>query len=426
LTLLHLCATVAARDMLSQSDNELLTRVGPGTAMGELFRRFWLPALMPSELPEPDCAPVRVRLLGEDLVAFRATDGQVGFLAANCPHRGASLFFGRNEEAGLRCVYHGWKFDTLGNCLDMPNEPAESDFRTRVNAVAYPAAEWGGMTWIYMGPPDLEPRLPEMEWCLVPDSHRVVRRWIHETNYAQAAEGDIDTAHISFLHRRAVAGVAGLEAGKDLAPKLTVKETDYGFVYGGRREPEQDVYHWRLTQWLLPFFSVIPGEYPLTGHGYVPIDDEHTSVVGYRYHAERPMTAAERAVVENGVQTVPRIDPATLLPIANRHNDYLIDRHMQRMVNYSGIVGISEQDMAMTQSMGRVFDRSKEHLGTSDVAVIAMRRLLLRLAHNLQSEGSGPYAAYHGEVYRVRPLDTRSEAASLAEILELNQSRLAL
>jgi len=412
--------------MLTRADNELLTRVGPGTAMGELFRRFWLPALMRSELPTPDCDPVRVKLLGEDLVAFRDSNGRVGFLDQHCPHRGASLFFGRNEECGLRCVYHGWKFDTQGNCVDMPNEPSASDFKEKVKAKAYPARDYGGLIWIYMGPPDTLPELPQMEWCLVPDDHRVVQRWIHATNYAQAAEGDIDTSHVSFLHRRLAAGVVGLEAASDLAPKLTVKETDYGFVYGGRRAAGDGVYHWRLTQWMLPFFSLIPGPYPLTGHGYVPIDDEHTSVVGYRYHASRPLTADERAQVLDGLHTVPRVDQATLLPVANASNDYLIDRAMQRSVNYSGIRGISEQDMAMTQSMGRIVDRTREHLGTSDVAVITMRRLLLRLARRLAASGEAPFAASHGEVYRVRPLDTRTSADTLHEVIRANEALLSL
>src|ERR1700716_159545 len=154
--------------MLSHEENELLTRTGPGTPMGTLYRRFWLPALLPSELPGPDSDPIRFRILGEDLVAFRDSNGKVGFLAHHCPHRGASLFFGRNEEAGLRCVYHGWKFDTSGQCIDMPNEPstfgtgipAESDFKTKVRAVAYPAAEYAGLVWIYMGPPGKQPPLP--------------------------------------------------------------------------------------------------------------------------------------------------------------------------------------------------------------------------------------------------------------------------
>jgi len=409
--------------MLSQADNELLTRIGPGTPMGELFRRFWLPALLASELPHADSDPRRVRILGEDLVAFRDTNGKVGFIQTNCPHRGASLFFGRNEEAGIRCVYHGWKFDVDGTCVDMPNEPAESDFRSKVEAVTYPAKEWGGLIWIYMGPADLAPQLPEMEWCLVPDSHRILRRWIHETNYAQAAEGDIDTSHIGFLHRRAVDGIAGLPPTRDLAPKLMVKETDYGFVYGGRRDEANGQFHWRLTQWMLPFYSIIPGTYPLTGHAYVPIDETHTSVVGYRYHAERPLTDAERAQVEQGLQVVPRFDATSLLPLANRSNDYLIDRQMQKTANFTGIRGISEQDMAMTQSMGPIYARWNEHLGSSDVAVITMRRVLLRLAQRL-TDGARPVAPYDGGLYRVRALETRSLQDTLEAVLEENQSKL--
>src|SRR5437773_6775855 len=148
-----------------KEENELLCRVGPGTLMGELMRQYWIPALISEELPERDGAPYRVRLLGEDLVAFRDTNGQVGLMAANCPHRGASLFFGRNEECGIRCVYHGWKFDVTGQCVDMPNEPAESDFKQKVRAVAYPAAEYGGFVWIYMGPPEKQPPLPNYHWC---------------------------------------------------------------------------------------------------------------------------------------------------------------------------------------------------------------------------------------------------------------------
>ena len=409
--------------MLSKADNELLTRVGSGTPMGELFRRFWLPALLPSELPHADSDPIRCRILGEDLVAFRDSNNRVGFVQNNCPHRGASLFFGRNEEAGLRCVYHGWKFDVDGACVDMPNEPAESDFKHRVRATAYPSAEWGGLVWIYMGPAHLKPELPQMEWCVVPDSHRIVRRWIHETNYAQAAEGDIDTSHISFLHRRAVEGVAGLPPAPDMAPKLMVKETDYGFVYGGRREEDAGRYHWRLTQWMLPFFSIIPGTYPLTGHGYVPIDDTHTSVVGYRYHAERPLTDAERDQVDQGLQVVPRFDPRTRLPLANRSNDYLIDRGMQKTANFTGIRGISEQDMAMTQSMGPIYERWNEHLGSSDVAVIAMRRVLMRHAQRVL-EGTNPAAAYDGSLYRVRALELRSEEDTLQGVLEQNKHQL--
>src|SRR5579864_7136331 len=186
--------------MLSQADNELLTRIGPGTPMGELFRRFWLPALLASELPHIDSDPRRVRILGEDLVAFRDSNGRLGFIQNNCPHRGASLFFGRNEEAGLRCVYHGWKFDVEGNCVDMPNEPAESDFKSKVKAVAYPTQERGGLVWTYLGPRTTPPPLPDLEGNMQPDSDQFVRANQLPCNWLQILEGDIDTTHVGFLH----------------------------------------------------------------------------------------------------------------------------------------------------------------------------------------------------------------------------------
>jgi len=229
--------------MLSRIDNQDLTRIGPGTLMGNLFRRFWLPAMLDFELPEPDCPPVRLRLLGEDLVAFRDSQGAVGVLAENCPHRGASLFFGRNEESGLRCVYHGWKFDTAGACVDMPNEPAESNFKHKVHATAYPAREFGGLIWVYMGPPDLRPELPQLEWARVPADQRFVYKTYIRASYMQGLEGGLDSAHASFLHRwfdpQSMPNRRGFDFSRvfqSTAPVLTVQETDYGLVYGARRQ----------------------------------------------------------------------------------------------------------------------------------------------------------------------------------------------
>jgi phthalate 4,5-dioxygenase oxygenase subunit len=187
--------------MLTAADNETITRTGPGTPVGELFRRFWLPALLPSELSHSDSDPLRLRLLGEDLIAFRDTGGRVGILQNNCPHRGASLFFGRNEEAGIRCVYHGWKFDVTGQCVDMPNEPAESDFKHKVRATAYPTREWAGLVWVYMGPSGLEGDLPRFEWAGVPPENRYIGKYLVDANWLQVIEGSIDTAHTAFLHR---------------------------------------------------------------------------------------------------------------------------------------------------------------------------------------------------------------------------------
>jgi phthalate 4,5-dioxygenase oxygenase subunit len=187
--------------MLSAEDNALITQTNRGTAMGELFRRFWLPVLLPEEVPEPDSPPIRLKVLGEYLVAFRDSHGNVGIVEAFCPHRRAPLFYGRNEEGGLRCVYHGWKFATDGTCMDLPSEPDDSDFKNKVQLEAYPTREWGGVIWVYMGPPEHMPSdVPQMEWGLVaPEQRRVIKNF-QECNYLQALEGDIDTAHVSYLH----------------------------------------------------------------------------------------------------------------------------------------------------------------------------------------------------------------------------------
>src|SRR5438067_1817906 len=203
--------------MLSKEDNELLCRVGPGTPMGQFMREYWLPAFVPSELPEADSAPMRMRLLGENLIAFRVTSGKYGLIANNCPHRGASLFFGRNEEEGIRCVYHGWKFDIDGACVDMPNEPAESDFKHKVRAVAYPTLERGGVIWAYMGDPTQQPEPPDLEWALVPAEQRYISKRLQLTNYAQAMEGGIDSSHVSFLHNEEGRRPPGSAAMKYLA-----------------------------------------------------------------------------------------------------------------------------------------------------------------------------------------------------------------
>jgi len=236
--------------MLSREENELLTRTDQGTPAGNYFRRFWLPALLPSDLPAPDCPPVRVRLLGEDLIAFRDSNGKVGLVEESCPHRRASLFFGRNEECGLRCVYHGWKFGVDGTCMDMPNEPDEYRFQNKVRITAYPTREYGGMIWTYMGDPEQEPELPKLEWARVPESHRHVSKRLQETNYLQAIEGGIDSSHSNFLHasldafRLTDSYVAKVKASSNLrakyhlmdkAPVFTVKKTDYGLIIAVRR-----------------------------------------------------------------------------------------------------------------------------------------------------------------------------------------------
>jgi phthalate 4,5-dioxygenase len=404
--------------MLSREDNELLTRIGPGTPMGELMRQYWQPILLSSELAEPDGAPVRVRALGEDLIAFRDTQGRVGLLGANCPHRGAPLFFGRNEEGGLRCIYHGWKFDTSGRCLDMPNRPGDRDYRNTVRATAYRSHEKNGIIWAYMGSAAEPPAPPDLGFTEVPASHRLVTKQLLECNYAQALEGDLDPSHVSFLHapldpkgRDDYQGTAGIISDKQLNdaaleqavkaqdknPRLNVLKTDYGLFVGARRDAGERHY-WRITQYVLPFYVFVPGAVgsPVHCNAWVPMDDEHTLVWRIQYLEDRPFTAQELAKLQTGMGA--HVEPTGYLPAssepagawrprANRDNDYLQDRKVQRTVSFTGIRGIWAQDRACTEGMGAIMDRSHEHLGPSDVTIVQMRRLLLGAATALRDQG---------------------------------------
>jgi phenylpropionate dioxygenase-like ring-hydroxylating dioxygenase large terminal subunit len=388
--------------------------------MGDLFRQFWLPLTLSEQLPQPDGDPVRLRLLGEDLVAFRDTNGQIGVVDAFCPHRRAPLYFGRNEEGGLRCVYHGWKFNVDGTCADMPSEPPESNFKDKVSVKAYPVREFGDTVWIYMGP-GTPPELPLMEWATVPPANRRVAMWIVECNWLQVLEGNVDTAHVSFLHS-AVDGIPGVreEGIDDRAPVLQVVENAVGFAYGGRRKRQiDDQFYWRVTQFLLPMYTLIPGpNWPRACVGVVPIDDAHTIRFQVSYNPEAPISQPPPFTTrELGEFRLP--DGKTIdiwLPTENRANSYGLDRERQRRVNYSGIQGIETQDRAMTEGMGEVCDRSQEHLGTSDLAVIAARRLLERLAVNLQ-RGIAPGASQLADQFGARPLDVVAPQANLGDLL---------
>jgi phthalate 4,5-dioxygenase len=397
--------------MLSQADNEYVTRTNANTPMGTFIRRFWIPALLSEELPGPDSDPLRVRLLGEDLIAFRASDGSVGLIQNNCPHRGASLFFGRNEEQGLRCVYHGWKFAVDGTCTDMPNEPAESDFRAKVRAVAYPTQERGGVIWTYMGPAEVMAAVPDLEWSLVPDDQRFLSKRLQQSNFLQAIEGGIDSSHISFLHstlnptERATNAV-GVPippfVAEDKHPRFEVLSTGYGHLVGARRDAGPDQYYWRVSQYLVPIFQMIPAQKggPVSGHAWVPIDDHNCWAWSMTWHPDRPLSDGEVAQYRSGSGIHARVD-VKYRPFANRDNDYLLDRRVQRERTFSGIAGIGEQDMACQESMGPIYDRTQEHLGTSDAAVIAMRRQLLKVGQQFQ-QGVEPAAASQPNLYRVR------------------------
>jgi len=418
--------------MLSVEDNTYLTQTGPGTPMGELFRRFWLPLFLSSELPENDGPPMRTRILGEDLVGYRDSNGHVGILDAYCPHRRAPLFYSRNEECGLRCVYHGWKFDADGTCVDMPSEPPESDFKERLTIKAYPTYETGGLVWIYVGPRERQPeRPPLLEWTELPASRRRVIKWFHENNYMQGIEGDIDTAHVSFLHSDNRANGGDPQPGRparnlfriaDKHPRLTAMDTDYGMVYGGRRVLPDGSYYWRVTQWLLPSFSLIPGRGRRGGTAWIPVDDHHCTRYSIGLNPDEDIDhAASDALTPPGKPQQFTLGDGTvidtMIPYGTKANQYLIDRELQKAGHYSGITSIPMQDKAMIEGMSRVVDRNLEHLGSSDIAVIAARRRLMKLARDLES-GVEPVAATHPELYRVRPLDVSSEEPEFAALLE--------
>jgi nitrite reductase/ring-hydroxylating ferredoxin subunit len=406
--------------MLSPEDNALLTRVAPGEPMGQLMRQYWLPILLATELPEPDGPPLRVRLLGEDLVAFRDTAGRVGLLAEHCAHRGASLYFGRNEECGLRCVYHGWKFDADGNCVDMPSEPPESTFKDRIHQTAYRCLERGGVVWAYLGARPDPPPLPDLEWSLVPEAQRYLSKRYEACNWAQALEGGIDSSHSGFLH-----SLVGSEdylthqrrgmryKTVDKHPSFETVDTDYGVLIGARRDAAEEGYYWRITQFLMPFYTILPpyGESPLlSGHAWVPLDDENTMAWTVTWHPLRPLAPAELARFAAGPGL--HLPPGSFLaptvvagsawrPTANRDNDYRLDRSLQNRL-YFGVAGVALQDQAVQESMGPIYNRSKEHLGTSDGAIIQVRRRLLDAARGLRDGRVTPPGVEQAAAYRVR------------------------
>ena len=385
--------------MLSKEKGDLLTQTGPGTPMGDLFRCYWQPALLAEELPEPDCAPVRVQLLSERLIAFRDTQGRLGLLDEFCAHRRVSLWFGRNEESGLRCPYHGWKYDVFGKCVEVPSEE-DPKFCENIEHKAYPLVEKGGVLWAYLGEPDRQPPLPEYEFCNVAPQQQFISKRLQECNWLQAMEGGIDSSHVSFLHSANLNTdplFKGSEGNKynmaDLRPVFEVVDNPGGLLIGARRNAEDDQYYWRITQWLMPAFTMIPprADHPVHGHFWVPIDDENCWAWSYDYKASRELTAAERQAMQNGEGIHCEVIPGTFIPRANKSNDYLMDREAQKAgLTYSGIRGIASQDASLQESMGPICDRTREQLAPTDRGIMLARRKMLKALQELQEEGTTP------------------------------------
>jgi phenylpropionate dioxygenase-like ring-hydroxylating dioxygenase large terminal subunit len=378
--------------MLSAEDNEILTRVGPGSPMGELMRRFWIPALLSEEIAEPDGKPARVKLLGEQLVAFRDSEGRIGLLDELCPHRRTSLALGANERCGIRCLYHGWKFDVTGQCVDTPAEPPGSTLKDRIRTKSYPVVERGGVVWAYMGPPEQVPPFPDYEWLNLPAEQCAAFKVQEDCNYAQAVEGTIDTAHAGCLHRTVRwHDPSPLKHEQVLFAGIEVEYTKYGMRYAGLRELPNGGTHARITLAPLPFFTLIPPDTadPVRGtrrmaNAFVPRDDTSTWHIQWFFDATKPVDRAYR-VKEGGLQLDENYRKK--VSIDTWYNQ---DRQMMKEKNFSGLTGILVQDHAVVETQGRITDRTHEHLAASDVAVVAWRRIMLRAAKALRDGGALP------------------------------------
>ncbi|MDQ1629946.1 MAG: phthalate 4,5-dioxygenase [Actinomycetota bacterium] len=394
--------------MLAPETNELLTRTGPGTPMGELFRQYWIPALLAEELAENESPPVRVKLLSERLIAFRDADGRYGLIDEFCAHRGVSLWFGRNEGAGLRCAYHGWKYDVTGQCVEVPSEPEDSRFCSKVKLTSYPLVKVGDILWTYMGDPAKRPDLPEFEFTQVPPEQTYTSKRWQESNWLQALEGGIDSSHVSWLHSAGLKNDPLFKGAKgndynmaDLKPFFEVVDVDGGLFIGVRRNAEEGHYYWRITPWVLPSFTMVPprGDHPMHGHLWIPIDDENCWVFTFDYQPVRALTADELQAMKDGHGVHNENIPGTYRPVQNKDNDYLMDREAQkRGETFSGVKGIAIQDSSLQESMGPIVNRNKERLVSADSGIIKARAKLRAAAEALRDEGITPPgvdAAHH-------------------------------
>ena len=386
--------------MLSAEDNDLLCRVEGDASMGRLMRRHWIPACLSEEVAERDGTPVRVRLLGEDLVAFRDTAGRIGMVGEQCPHRRASLALGRNEECGLRCLYHGWKVDVGGNVVDRPSETHQAVLAKKVMHKAYPCRDAGGFVWVWMGAPremrDFEPPA----WAPSPGVNTSIVKIHVGCNWAQVLEGAIDSAHSSSLHSTdmvpAEVASAGATDGEwlrpstDKAPTLQVQRTEFGFRYVAIRRPlaNADTHDYlRITLFVAPFTVLIPpnDRYKLSILN-IPLDDANTMFYFIAWSegqgiAQEAWRAFCRARV--GVDL-----DANFRRIRTRENNYLQDRNAMKHGSHTGIEGIPNQDIAMWETMGTIADRSQERLGASDMAIVQFRRIMVDAARKVRDGGA--------------------------------------
>jgi phenylpropionate dioxygenase-like ring-hydroxylating dioxygenase large terminal subunit len=417
-----MAATYDPKSMaFSEEENEGLTRVGAGTLMGDLFRQYWIAVLPLSFLAEAGGVPRRVRLLGEDLVLFRTRRGQVGLVGAYCAHRLAPLFFGRIEDDGIRCPYHGWKYAPNGQCMEMPNVPAEQQFCDMIRHPGYPCVEHGGIIWTYMGPAKELPPLPEFEYTMVPEDQRRYRLFRSEANYLQVLEGGIDPTHVMWLHspydlsddeiatrNQGPQQVVANKSRQRTPEAIEIVDTTGGFMYGARRPLRDGTSLWRVNQFIVPFYSMPPGGDLRGARMYVPIDDESCVKWQIGWYPTREIMEKTKETPRL-VQDEESYGPTTnqpfgfIIPRANKSNDYLIDWELTKSRRL-GIAGVNLQDMCVTENEGPspILDRTAENLCSGDQTTFKARRILLKLAKSLREHGTVPVGVTDPSIYRVR------------------------
>jgi len=384
--------------MLTRDENELLCRVEGDSPMGQLMRRHWTPVCLIEEVPDPDGTPVQARVFGEDLVVFRDTGGQVGVMDEYCPHRRASLVFGRNEDGGLRCLYHGWKMDVHGQVLEMVSEPAASGMAQKVKHRAFAVREWGGFVWAYMGPAGTQPEFVPPAWAPTADARVTIAKVMLPCNWAQILEGAIDSAHSSSLHSSDMVPARvdtakatdtnWLRPSTDKAPRMQVERAPYGFRYAAIRRPISNAAatdYVRTTVFVAPATALIPPNnlYNVANIN-VPADDTHTAFyfIAWGHPDQTPDTATWRRFL---AQEVGKDLDASYRPLRNRDNHFWQDRGAMKAGNFTGITGFPNQDVAMWLTMGPIADRTQDRLGASDLAIVEFRRQMVDAARAFQA-----------------------------------------
>jgi phenylpropionate dioxygenase-like ring-hydroxylating dioxygenase large terminal subunit len=414
--------------------------------MGELFRRFWLPVALAEELPGVDSVPVRVKVLNEDLIAFRGTDGRVGLIDAYCAHRGAPMFFGRNEENGLRCVYHGWKYDVDGVCTDLPNAPEGETFKDKIKIKSYPCIEAAHLIFAYMGPPEKQPPFPELEWTKLPLNHIYVKKFHVECNYLQAMEGDFDPGHGPFLHTQLDGSPQVTQFNVQVRPRSRPIPENEPFpkAVGPRRQTEADKHAWGVLEdtdsglffvqsgeradgtktasvapWMMPIYctaGTTAGTNTMSTNMRIPIDNEKILFYRLRWSYD-PLPDAEIDEYKNGGWYFPELQPGTYKGVQNVHNDYMIDRFVQKNFTYSGIPCFPWQDVSQIENQwGPIADRTQEHLTSSDFQIIGVRRRLLKTAKAL-ANGIEPTEPWHPKAYAYHRATVQTDTGTIDEVV---------